>query len=490
MALVWGPLSLAFPPDFQDLETFDDGNLDEYTDVFLEVLGNWVSVTVEAAHDGPYGLQYGGKIGNWIYRDDADVYVEQGDILSVWIRANGGYGGWGFFGFGATASGTLAMVMAPNTAELLLQVSTNRYNRFKTIGSAPQTWLTGQWYRMEVTWETSGFITGRLYDSDGATLLNTVTATNTAITSGGIGFRSFDGTKSFDTVQVIKGGALSPPVPGITVSPTSGLLTSESGDADSFTVVLDAAPTADVTIGISSSDTSEGTVSPTSLIFTPANWSTPQTVTVTGVDDLDVDGNIAYTIITAAAVSTDANYDGLNPDDVSVTNIDDEAVAGVTVTGILPDTITAGNTISVTITGSGFVTGASVTFRNGAGPAPKVSNIVVIGDGSITATVSAHKKAKASAWDVVITNTDGSTGACVGGCFTVTLSSSSSTSSGGGGSLFVLETVTSCVAASQTSLKFDPNENPSVGYSDDLNDQLKIRPHRPMTPNCPGQGVR
>ncbi len=36
------------------------------------------------------------------------------------------------------------------------------------------------------------------------------------------------------------------------------------------------------------------------------------------------------------------------------------------------------------------------------------------------------------------------------------------------------EIVTTCVAAFPTSLKFDPNGNPSVGYSDALNDQLKF----------------
>ena len=42
--------------------------------------------------------------------------------------------------------------------------------------------------------------------------------------------------------------------------------------------------------------------------FTTANWNVAQTVTVTGVDDAVVDGPIAYTIVTAAAVSTDPNY--------------------------------------------------------------------------------------------------------------------------------------------------------------------------------------
>ena len=51
---------------------------------------------------------------------------------------------------------------------------------------------------------------------------------------------------------------------------------------------------------LSSSDTTEGTVGPASLTFTTANWNMAQTVTVTGVDDAVVDGDVAYTIVTAA----------------------------------------------------------------------------------------------------------------------------------------------------------------------------------------------
>src|SRR5690606_8741156 len=61
---------------------------------------------------------------------------------------------------------------------------------------------------------------------------------------------------------------------GITVTPTSGLVTSEAGATATFTVVLNTQPTANVTIGVSSSDTTEGTVSPAALTFTTANWST------------------------------------------------------------------------------------------------------------------------------------------------------------------------------------------------------------------------
>ena len=117
---------------------------------------------------------------------------------------------------------------------------------------------------------------------------------------------------------------------GIFVTPTSGLVTTEAAaGSDTFIIVLTSAPTASVTIGLSSSDTTEGTVSPANVIFTSANWNAAQTVTVTGVDDYVLDFNIAYTIITAPAVSDDPNYSGLDAADVSVTNNDNEEASTI-----------------------------------------------------------------------------------------------------------------------------------------------------------------
>src|SRR5258706_404230 len=116
---------------------------------------------------------------------------------------------------------------------------------------------------------------------------------------------------------------------GITVIPTSGLATTEGGGTATFTVVLGTQPTANVTIGLSSSDLTEGTVAPASLTFTPRNWNTAQTVTVTGADDFVVDGAVSYTILTSAATSTDASYSGLNAADVAVTNTDNDTAGGV-----------------------------------------------------------------------------------------------------------------------------------------------------------------
>jgi hypothetical protein len=115
-------------------------------------------------------------------------------------------------------------------------------------------------------------------------------------------------------------------VNGITINPTFGLLTTQSGGSAAFTVVLNSQPTANVSFGLTSSNTGAGTISASSLTFTPVNWNVPQTVTVTGADDFIVDGNAAYTIVTGKAVSSDPKYSQLDSPDVSVINDDNDTL--------------------------------------------------------------------------------------------------------------------------------------------------------------------
>jgi len=176
------------------LQNFDDGLLTGYT--FLGP--NNASVTAAAAHDGPFGLQLG-SVTEWMWRNDSAVAVQQGDTISAWVQAAGAPTGRLYVGFGASATGTLSMVLGRNTGTLILQ--RNTAFGFADIGSVPQTWVANKWYRFEVVWEVGGSITGRLFDSDGTTLLNTVTATDTTITSGGLAFRGFGPTHFVDTVQ-------------------------------------------------------------------------------------------------------------------------------------------------------------------------------------------------------------------------------------------------------------------------------------------------
>ncbi|XHL94962.1 MAG: DUF4347 domain-containing protein [Microcoleus anatoxicus] len=147
---------------------------------------------------------------------------------------------------------------------------------------------------------------------------------------------------------------------GITVNPITGLTTSEVGGKATFTVKLNSQPTANVTFGLSSDNVAEGTVAPASLTFTPANYSQLQTVTVTGIDDFKVDGKVAYKIVTAAAVSTDANYNNLNPSDVTVTNTDNDT-PGITIkpTGLTTSEVGGKATFAVKLNSQ---PSANVTF--------------------------------------------------------------------------------------------------------------------------------
>jgi len=116
----------------------------------------------------------------------------------------------------------------------------------------------------------------------------------------------------------------------ITVTPNqTPLQTTEVGGTDTIDYVLTAQPTADVTFTLNSDDPAEGSVAPASLTFTNANWDTPQTVTVTGVDDDIDDGLTDYNIIATPTTSTDPFWVGVQAVSVAAQNADDGDTAGV-----------------------------------------------------------------------------------------------------------------------------------------------------------------
>ncbi len=100
--------------------------------------------------------------------------------------------------------------------------------------------------------------------------------------------------------------------------------TTESAETATIGFVLITQPTANVTIGLSLSDTTEGSLSTTQLTFTPESWNVTQIITITGVDDGLADGDVIYQLITTNSVSDDVTYNGLVIDNVTLTNIDDE----------------------------------------------------------------------------------------------------------------------------------------------------------------------
>ena len=110
-----------------------------------------------------------------------------------------------------------------------------------------------------------------------------------------------------------------------TVQTDSDTVVTEAGTTDTFSVSLNRAPASNVVLTVVSDDTGEATVSHATLTFTPADWSIPQFVTVTGVDDAAGDGDqlTTITVSVADAVSDDA-FDNLSDQTVVATTVDDD----------------------------------------------------------------------------------------------------------------------------------------------------------------------
>ena len=115
--------------------------------------------------------------------------------------------------------------------------------------------------------------------------------------------------------------------PQLAVGDVVGTPTEEGGTA-TLPVRLRTRPAGNVTIAVTSTDTTEGTVSPSSLTFTQHNWNASQTVTATGVNDALNDGDQSWNVrLNPASVDEnnvvlDSDYNGLANLDVSMTTVD------------------------------------------------------------------------------------------------------------------------------------------------------------------------
>ena len=112
------------------------------------------------------------------------------------------------------------------------------------------------------------------------------------------------------------------PLPGVTVAPTA--LTVLEGGSETYTVVLDSAPDAPVTIDIASGG--DVSVNPASLTFATTGWEMAQTVTVSAAQDEDEEDDSVTLVHTAK--SADQDYESVDVPSVAVTVEDDDALAG------------------------------------------------------------------------------------------------------------------------------------------------------------------
>ena len=130
---------------------------------------------------------------------------------------------------------------------------------------------------------------------------------------------------------------------GVSVSETT--LTVAEGNSSTYTVVLDAQPASDVVIGVTISGSPDVTVDRATLTFSPSNWDTAQTVTVSAAQDADA-VNDAASITHAVDASRSADeFDAVSVAGVAVTVADDDtAEVSVTETTL---TVAEGNSSGV-----------------------------------------------------------------------------------------------------------------------------------------------
>jgi hypothetical protein len=148
------------------------------------------------------------------------------------------------------------------------------------------------------------------------------------VTSEDPGYEALDGTTIDDVVMVNENND----PPGISVKVLSETnKTSEEGATVTVGFKLLSLPQggASVTLALSLSNEEEMSLSESSVILRPATWEDydSHTVTITGLDDAILDGDINVLLQTGEVTSEDSEYDALTGSDVAditLVNLDDE----------------------------------------------------------------------------------------------------------------------------------------------------------------------
>jgi uncharacterized repeat protein (TIGR01451 family) len=265
----------------------------------------WVSVSGTTlgtlsstnAHDGDYGL----SDPEWMYRTNFSV-GNSGDVLWCWIRPGSGRA---YLGFDASSSGCWAVVVAADTGEFFLQQDPD-YSDYIEVAGVTQSWQAGKWYRVKVQFNSASSVTCNLYDSDGTTLLNSLSYADVTGPPGGVAIRSFGGF-SLDTITSGE------PRDNVACSPTNTGNFAGGIWSGSLTVLQ---PATNVALRADDGQHHHGISNPFDLVFL-------NDLAITLVDSphpVSVGANLTYTLV--------------------VTNTGPTAATGVMVTNLLPANIT------------------------------------------------------------------------------------------------------------------------------------------------------
>lgn len=131
-------------------------------------------------------------------------------------------------------------------------------------------------------------------------------------------------------------------IAGIIYDSTSAIL--NEGQYITRTFKLKSQPTSDVTLNISSNNSSRISISKSSLTFTASNWDTEQSVIFTAIDDSIDDGDVTVSV-TIKSTSSDINYNNLSSG-FAIT-VKDNGVSGI-IADTTQATVTEGQHITRT----------------------------------------------------------------------------------------------------------------------------------------------
>ena len=301
------------------------------------------------------GSGYYQPVTQWSQGEYADANNQQDDLATISGSTNGaGYRADDFSNSAATAkflNGTSLNqfgIIETRSDSDWFSFSTGTGNVSLSISNACQAWINDGFGSFSATLLAGRSpnldIAANLYNASGSLIassnpLASLSASFNLSLNAGTYFLQVDGVGFGDPLstgysdygslgQYLLTGSLTSPAYLVISAPTT-LVTSEAGGSASFGVRLSQAPTANVVVSLTSSQTQEGALSITNLSFDSNNWNTDQSVTVNGVDDTVLDGNQTYQI-SLVTTSSDALFNGITTNSLTAVNTDNEVANLVT----------------------------------------------------------------------------------------------------------------------------------------------------------------
>ena len=279
--------------------TFDASNWDEYQRVVIVApdepgdTAQDMATIMHAVAGADYGAVTARDIAVTINDDDSPSFSTSAEVITITEGTSGAY------------SAVLNTVPVGGDVTITVTVVSNPDIRLTDENGNPATSVDLMFTTSN--WNTAQTVTVQVAEDRDA-LLDSGTIRHVA-TGANFGGNAMDVEMRVNVLETT--------LAGVTIEPTR--LTITEGLTGTYSVALQSEPESDVTVVLSSSNSSKVSVSPTRLTFTKANALVPQTVTVTGVPDADANNESS----TVTHMSSGDIYDAVVIEDVTVMVIED-----------------------------------------------------------------------------------------------------------------------------------------------------------------------